>query len=171
MAPRLAGLQHEFHLVSGKTGVQNSPKRYLSLKLTWGSFSVKHLLFFFFSIASRFAPLATRTHPRSLFPTSYFAAARLCEHIWTSDIREHKNNDEVHDDDVCWPGKNKVFSQRRLLKRCKIFFYKPYVYFHWRWRILSNVWPFRMEKSLLSVRRLFNFQPEWDDRVRVSVRG
>ena len=32
------------------------------------------------------------------------------------------------------------------------------------------VWPFRVEKHLLSVRRLFNFQPEWDDRVRVSVR-
>ena len=67
--------------------------------------------------------------------------------------------------------RNKVFSQRRLLKQCKILFYKPYVYFHWRWRIFSNVWPFRMEKSLLSVRRLFNFQPEWHDRVRVSVRG
>ena len=64
----------------------------------------------------------------------------------------------------------KFFSQRRLLRRCKILFYKPYVYFHWRWRIFSNVWPFRMEKSLLSVRRLFNFQPEWHDRVRVSVR-
>ena len=56
---------------------------------------------------------------------------------------------------------NKVFSQRRLLGRCKILFYKPYVYFHWRWRIFSVVWPFRMERSLLSVRRLFNFQPEW----------
>ena len=59
--------------------------------------------------------------------------------------------------------RNKVFSQRRLLKRCKILFYKPYVYFHRRWRIFSNVWPFWMEKSLLSVRRLFNFQPVWDD--------
>ena len=26
--------------------------------------------------------------------------------------------------------RNKVFSQRRRLKRCKILFYKPYVYFH-----------------------------------------
>ena len=65
--------------------------------------------------------------------------------------------------------RNKVFSQRRLLKRCKILFCKPYVYFYWRWRIFSNVWPFRMEKSLLSVRRLFNFQPEWDNRVRVCL--
>ena len=48
--------------------------------------------------------------------------------------------------------------------------FKPYVYFHWRWRILSVVWPFRMKNSLLSVRRLFNFPPEWDDRVQVSVR-
>ena len=42
--------------------------------------------------------------------------------------------------------RNNVFSQRRLLRRCKILFYKPYVYFHWRWRIFSIVWPFRMEK-------------------------
>ena len=26
--------------------------------------------------------------------------------------------------------RNKVFSPRRLLKRCEILFYKPYVYFH-----------------------------------------
>ena len=37
--------------------------------------------------------------------------------------------------------RDKVFSEKRLLRRCKILFYKPYVYFHWRRRIFSVVWP------------------------------
>ena len=37
-------------------------------------------------------------------------------------------------------------------------------------RLFSVASPFQMEKSLLSMRRLFNFQPERDDQLRVSLR-
>ena len=121
--------------------------------------------------------------------------------------RELKNHDEVHDDDVCWLGKDWNENVSRKLKmqlvgrstmttlnvntnvklwcsfaakflamasfkRMRDLIFKPYIYFHWRWKIFSVVWRFRVEKHLLwlSAQRLFNFQPEWDDRVRVSVK-
>ena len=37
-------------------------------------------------------------------------------------------------------------------------------------RLFSVTSPFQMEKSLLSMQRLFNFRPERDDQLRVSLR-
>ena len=66
--------------------------------------------------------------------------------------------------------RDKVFSQWRLLKQCQVLFFWAIRLISLMMKNFSVVWPFRMEKSLLSVRILFTVQLGWDDRVRVSVR-
>ena len=59
---------------------------------------------------------------------------------------------------VCW---QQVFLTMASFKIMEILFFL---------RLFSVASPFQMEKSLLFMRRLFNFQPERDDQLRVSLR-